>query len=123
MDIHFHVLRYFRYIHPTAPFINKIAFLEQYYFQNPQLPDKYLLYSVCSVAGKYLAKEKEMLAKHNISVETMYALNQQLYARAEKVLETVFRRSSINTVSALILLASFSPTNDQAEQDDDRLQW
>lgn len=64
-----------------------------------------------------------MLAKHNISVETMYALNQQLYARAEKVLETVFRRSSINTVSALILLASFSPTNDQAEQDDDRLQW
>ncbi|KAJ8654272.1 hypothetical protein O0I10_010094 [Lichtheimia ornata] len=114
---------YFRYIHPTAPFINKIAFLEQYYFQNPQLPDKYLLYSVCSVAGKYLAKEKEMLAKHNISVETMYALNQQLYARAEKVLETVFRRSSINTVSALILLASFSPTNDQAEQDDDRLQW
>lgn len=123
MDINIHVFRYFRYVHPTAPLINKIAFLEQYYFQNPTLPDEYLLYSICSVAGKYMAKERQLLAKHNISVETMYSLNQILYERAEKVLDTVFRRSSINTVSTLVLLASFCPTNDQSEQDDDRLQW
>ena len=117
------MLRYFRYVHPTAPLVNKIAFLEQYYFQNPHLPDEYLLYTICSVTCKYMVKEKDLLAKHNISVDTMYAVGQQLYDRAEKVLETVFRRSNIYTVSALILLASFGPTSIQQEQDEDRLQW
>ncbi|KAI7879302.1 hypothetical protein K492DRAFT_208357 [Lichtheimia hyalospora FSU 10163] len=112
---------YFRYVHVAAPLVNKIGFLEQYYFQNPQPPDEYLLYTICAVACHFMIKEKDLNTRYKITVDTIRSLHQCFQTRAQKLLETVFRRSKLSTVSALVLLASF--VNMSQGEDDDRLQW
>ncbi|KAI8371342.1 fungal-specific transcription factor domain-containing protein [Radiomyces spectabilis] len=114
------VQQYFTWIHPYVPMINKIAFLEQYYHQNPVPADRYLLYAVCAV-GARVVNHHEGDSKANdgavhVSTETTVKLRKIFRARADKVMEVAHKRSGISTIQTLLLLSVFREfSGDDAE--------
>ncbi|KAI9320459.1 fungal-specific transcription factor domain-containing protein [Dichotomocladium elegans] len=112
---------YFRHVHPYAPMISKIVFLEQYYFQNPHPPDEYLVYAICAIACQFMIREGNPIMRYGVSPETLLSLHQVFREKAEKLLTIVYRRSKISTIQTLILLATF--VNTSQDKDDDMLQW
>lgn len=111
--------RYFKSVHPFCPIINKIAFLEQYYFHNPCPPDKYLLYAVLAVATRFMlaGPSEDRLWDRDV----ILSLRQTLWNRAEEVLINVHRRSKVSTVQTLILLSIFFDMTENVE--DDTFHW
>ncbi|CDH54389.1 hypothetical protein RO3G_04562 [Lichtheimia corymbifera JMRC:FSU:9682] len=112
---------YFHHVHPYSPMISKIAFLEQYYFQNPHFPDEHLVYAMCACACQFMVREGQPMARYGVTPDTLLSLHQIFRERAEKLLAVVYRRSKISTIQTLILLATF--VNTSKEEDDDTLQW
>ncbi|KAI7877421.1 hypothetical protein K492DRAFT_197677 [Lichtheimia hyalospora FSU 10163] len=112
---------YFRYIHRDIPIISKIEFLRQYYFQYPHVPDKCLLYAICTLSCHFIIKEKDLITKCNATANTIRYLHCCLESKALKVLESVFRRPSTSSVCTLLLLASVNHKSEM--QEENWLQW
>ncbi|KAI9494489.1 fungal-specific transcription factor domain-containing protein [Zychaea mexicana] len=112
---------FFNHIHPHCPILNKVSFLEQYYFQNPHEPDEYLLYAICAVATQFLSMEDDLVTGTTVSRETVVSVRNNLRERANKILEVVYKRSQISTVQTLILLSMF--VSMAQDDDDDSVHW
>ncbi|KAG0164247.1 hypothetical protein DFQ30_010236 [Apophysomyces sp. BC1015] len=111
--------RYFAQVHPYCPIINKITFLEQYYFHNPNPPDEYLLYAVCSVGARFLSVDFDphMESISNISSSTVMWLRMEFRRKAKKILEVVYKRSKISTIQTLMLLTMFVDASEHETED------
>ncbi|KAI8143198.1 fungal-specific transcription factor domain-containing protein [Fennellomyces sp. T-0311] len=120
LDIIVHA--YFVYIHPHIPILNKLSFLEQYYYQNPQPPDEYLLSALCAVATEFLHYQDDYVAGTNIHRKTVTALKQSLRDKASKIMGIAYKRSQISTVQTLVLLAMFAVVVDDVEEENSA-QW
>ncbi|KAI8143193.1 fungal-specific transcription factor domain-containing protein [Fennellomyces sp. T-0311] len=112
---------YFNHIHPHCPILNKVSFLEQYYFENPHHPDEYLLYAICAVATQFLSMEDDLVTGTTINRETVITIRHCLREKANRILEIVYKRSQISTVQTLILLSMFVSMS--SDDDDDTVQW
>lgn len=102
------IIRYFTRVHMYCPVINKIQFLEQYYFHNPSPPDKYILFAMTSIGLAVFSPEILNIESFHISAEQLDECHQALKLKAHKLLGIVYKRSMISTVQALILLSMFT---------------
>ncbi|KAI9268930.1 fungal-specific transcription factor domain-containing protein [Phascolomyces articulosus] len=112
---------FFNHIHPHCPVVNKVSFLEQYYFQNPHAPDEYLLYAICAVSTLFLSMEDDLVTGTTVCRETVVAVRNSLREKANKILEVVYKRSQISTVQTLVLLSMF--VSMAGDDDDDSVHW
>ncbi|KAL1932744.1 hypothetical protein VTP01DRAFT_8422 [Rhizomucor pusillus] len=95
---------FFKYIHLYLPILNKITFLEQYYFANPHPPERNLIYSVWSISLWITLSDGTQLAggplvDADIIKELRNTLRQNVCQAAEKA----HTQSSITTLQWLIL--------------------
>ncbi|KAI7878639.1 hypothetical protein K492DRAFT_164679 [Lichtheimia hyalospora FSU 10163] len=107
---------YFIHIHPHYPIVNKVSFLEQYYYQHPQPPNMHLLYAMCTLGAQCLIRKKNTTHDR----DTLTRIYKALRAKAEQILENVHKRSKLSTVQALLLLTTF--TAGESDNLDDMLQ-
>ncbi|KAI9494485.1 fungal-specific transcription factor domain-containing protein [Zychaea mexicana] len=114
---------YFVYVQPNIPILNKLSFLEQYYFQNPHPPDQYLLGAVCVVATDFLHFQDDYVVGTNFDRKTIAIIKQALRDKVMKIMEVVYRRSRISTLQTLVLLAHFVTMCDENEEEDDSIHW
>ncbi|KAI8980499.1 fungal-specific transcription factor domain-containing protein [Pilobolus umbonatus] len=111
---------YFTRVHTFFPLINKIQFLEQYYFHNPTPPDSYLLWAITSIGAKICAPDASHMEICNFSIEQLEKIHRALRSKAETLLATAYKRSMISTVQTLILL---SMQSELYENDENVSQW
>lgn len=109
---------YFRYIHPYNCAINKIAFLEQYYYANPHPPDHYLLYAMFASAIRLVPISGFHLPGGTfVGEQDISALRHSLRAESQRAVELAHKRSRISTVQTLIILTMFMDMSDNDEED------
>ncbi|KAG2221952.1 hypothetical protein INT45_010476 [Circinella minor] len=114
---------YFTFIQPYLPILNKLSFLEQYYFQNPEPPDEYLLSVMCVVAIDFLYYQDDYVSGTNFHRETIDTIKHSLRDKAMKIMGIVYRRSRISTLQTLILMSAFVTLCDLGEEEDDSVHW
>ncbi|KAG2229124.1 hypothetical protein INT48_005483 [Thamnidium elegans] len=107
---------YFTRVHMYCPIINKIQFLEQYYFHNPTPPDKYILFAMTSIVLSVFLPNVVKIDSFKYTVEQLTECQEVLKEKALKLLAIVYKRSMISTVQALILLSMF--TNTEVDEED-----
>ncbi|KAI9268935.1 fungal-specific transcription factor domain-containing protein [Phascolomyces articulosus] len=114
---------YFTFVQPHIPILNKLSFLEQYYFQNPHPPDEYLLSAMCVVATDFLHFQDDYVIGTNFDRKTIHIIKRCLRDKAMKIMEVVYRRSRISSLQTLILLATFVTLCDSSDEEDDSIHW
>lgn len=101
-DITDHLVRvYFKTIHVLYPIIDKKAFLKQYHHQDPTPPSPLILNTVLACAC--LHSEHPSIRAEN---GTSDVAAREYYTRAQRMLDLKYRIASLETVQALVLLAS-----------------
>ncbi|CEG84917.1 hypothetical protein RMATCC62417_18660 [Rhizopus microsporus] len=111
------VYLYFTQVHIYGPLINKVEFLEQYYFQNPSAPDEYLLYAIAYIGSQlFTPKESEM------AESDMVQIKECLKDKAFQILGIAYKRPYVSTVQSLLVLTSHV-IDDQDADDEDTGHW
>ncbi|KAI8142019.1 fungal-specific transcription factor domain-containing protein [Fennellomyces sp. T-0311] len=121
IDILIHA--YFAFIHPNLPIINKLSFLQQYYYQNPGPPNEYLLSAMCAIGMDFLNFQDGLVVGTDISRDTVWSMKRCLGDKAAKVLQVAYRRSQISTVQTLILLTLFLTLSYEGDDEEDSIHW
>ncbi|KAG1382187.1 hypothetical protein G6F61_002491 [Rhizopus arrhizus] len=115
-DIFVH--KYFCQLHADCPIINKIEYLEQYYFHNPSSPDKYLTYALVFI-GSMVATERDVEGKlTQIEFATM---RKQLKEKAYQIISILHKRPLISTIQALLTLSMY--IEDESDNDDEDMSY
>lgn len=109
---------YFTRIHAHCPIINKVQFLEQYYFHSPCPPDKYILFAITYISTTIFKNDISKSKVFNYSDEQISEMQKSLNAKSHKLLSVVYKRSMISTVQALMLLSMFSGYDGEDEDED-----
>lgn len=110
--------RYFCQLHADCPIINKIEYLEQYYFHNPSSPDKYLTYALVFI-GSMVATERDVEGKlTQIEFATM---RKQLKEKAYQIISILHKRPLISTIQALLTLSIY--IEDESDNDDEDMSY
>ncbi|KAI9006295.1 fungal-specific transcription factor domain-containing protein [Phycomyces nitens] len=117
------VHHYFTYVHSYCPILNKIGFLEQYYYHNPSPPDEFLLYAICSIGARFVNFEShsDLRSYCNITTEDLLVLQATLLSRSRDILKIIYKRSRIGSVQTLILLTMF--VEDSEDDSEDTSHW
>ncbi|KAI7866613.1 fungal-specific transcription factor domain-containing protein [Spinellus fusiger] len=110
----FAVHRYFTCAHEDFPVINKLSFLEQYYFHNPSPPDIYLLHTICGIGIHVLQVEFEsgMHPCSSLTINGVKSLYDRMMEKAREVMSIAHKRSRISTVQTLALITLFGEKED-----------
>ncbi|KAL0074955.1 fungal-specific transcription factor domain-containing protein [Phycomyces blakesleeanus] len=113
------VHHYFTHVHAYCPILNKIGFLEQYYYHNPNPPDEYLLYAICAIGARFINFESQIDLREycNISTEDLRTLQVTLLTRAREILGVVYKRSRVGSVQTLLILTMFVEDSDDDAED------
>lgn len=114
-------IRYFTQVHIYCPIINKIQFLEEYYFHKPTPPDKYLLFAIITIGTARFLPEVSITHSFNFTREELCEIYIATKAKTNKLLNILHRRSMISTVQALMLLSMFVGHDD--DDDEDTSHW
>lgn len=111
------LFRYFTRIHNYCPIINKLQFLEQYYYHSPSSPDKYLLYAITFIGITIFKAEITNAKVFNLSTEQLDEIEESMKNKSHKLMSIVYKRSMISTVQALMLLSMFIGHGENDEED------
>ncbi|KAI8969172.1 fungal-specific transcription factor domain-containing protein [Mycotypha africana] len=115
------VYMFFTYNQLYCPFINKVQFLEQYYFHNPSPPDKYLFYAILHVSVSAFRDSFERSNVVNLTPDQWTELQHAIKEKALNLLGIVHKRSMISTVQALMILGMFASYN--CKDDEQTSHW
>ncbi|KAI9269188.1 fungal-specific transcription factor domain-containing protein [Phascolomyces articulosus] len=102
--------RYFNFLHPRIPMLDKRSFLIQYYYQHPQPLEKHLFYAVCAVGCQFLPRT-EMTGDCLIERE----IGRCLREKAMTVMNLAYKESTISTLQTLLLMALLAPNSRNGE--------
>ncbi|KAI8643426.1 fungal-specific transcription factor domain-containing protein [Parasitella parasitica] len=108
---------YFTRIHSYCPIINKVQFLEQYYYHSPSPPDKYLLYAIVFIGISIFKTDITNAKIFNFSASELNEIEESMKTKAHKLLSIVYKRSMISTVQALMLLSMFMGHGENDDED------
>ncbi|CEP14865.1 hypothetical protein [Parasitella parasitica] len=108
---------YFTRIHNYCPIINKVQFLEQYYYHSPSPPDKYLLYAIAFIGISIFKTDITNAKVFIFSPEELNEIEESMRNKAHKLMSIVYKRSMISTVQALMLLSMFMGHGENDEED------
>jgi hypothetical protein len=108
---------YFTRIHAYCPIINKVQFLEQYYFHSPSPPDKYILFAITYIGTSIFKTDISKAKVFNYTDEQISEMQESLKAKSNKLLSIVHKRSMISTVQALMLLSMFVGYDGESEDE------
>ncbi|KAI8142016.1 fungal-specific transcription factor domain-containing protein [Fennellomyces sp. T-0311] len=114
---------YFTFIQPNIPILNKLSFLQQYYYQNPHPPDEYMLSAMCAIGMDFLNFQDGLVVGTDISRDTVWSIKRSLGDKAAKILQVAHRRSQISTLQTLIMLTIFLNISSGDEDEEDSVQW
>ncbi|KAI8142017.1 fungal-specific transcription factor domain-containing protein [Fennellomyces sp. T-0311] len=114
---------YFTFIQPHLPLLNKLSFLQQYYYQNPHPPDEYLLSTMCAVAADFLNIQDDIVAGTDIDRGTLKSIQKCLRDKAIKILQVAHRRSQVTTLQTLIILTLFICISSWEDDEEDSIHW
>ncbi|KAI7855487.1 fungal-specific transcription factor domain-containing protein [Circinella umbellata] len=98
--------RYFNFIHPRIPMIDKRSFLIQYYYQHPQPLNRLLFYAILAVGCQFLPKgdpSAEMTMERKIG--------RHLREKAMDVMQIAYKQSKITTLQTLLMMAMLVPNS------------
>ncbi|KAI9485171.1 MAG: fungal-specific transcription factor domain-containing protein [Benjaminiella poitrasii] len=112
---------YFTRIHNYCPIINKVQFLEQYYYHLPSTPDKYLLYTIAYIGITIFKTDISQAKLFSFTNEQLKEIESVLKAKSHKLLGIVYKRSMISTVQALMILSMFN--SHSKNDDEDTSHW
>ncbi|ORX48021.1 hypothetical protein DM01DRAFT_1338856 [Hesseltinella vesiculosa] len=101
---------YFDHFHGVFPVINKRAFLEQYFYQDPYPCDEYLLCVICATSLRILhllSPTQLPPALLPIPLPAQISLYKALHAKVNRLTENISSRSRITTIQAMILFILF----------------
>ncbi|RCH82609.1 Fungal specific transcription factor, partial [Rhizopus stolonifer] len=107
---------YFTRIHHYCPIINKVQFLEEYYFHCPTPPDKYLLYSVVFVGVSVFISDLSDANVFDYTPEQLTEIQTYLKTQSQKLYTIAHKRSMISTIQALMLQSMFVGHNENDEE-------
>ncbi|KAK4510412.1 uncharacterized protein ATC70_004842 [Mucor velutinosus] len=108
---------YFTRIHNYCPVINKVQFLEQYYYHNPSPPDRYLLFAIAFIGITIFKTDITNAKVFNLSNQQLDEIEESLKNKAHKLMSIVYKRSMISTVQALMLLSMFVGHGENDDED------
>ncbi|KAI8889408.1 hypothetical protein K501DRAFT_100454 [Backusella circina FSU 941] len=112
---------FFTRVHQYYPVVNKIQFLEQYYFQNPCPPDKFLLWTIISIGAKVAQVWTSDIDNFNYTTDQLQDVHQRFSQLARGILSLVHQRSMISTVQTLLLLSML--VHEEKNEDEDTSHW
>ncbi|KAI9252414.1 fungal-specific transcription factor domain-containing protein [Phascolomyces articulosus] len=102
--------RYFTFIHPRVPVLDKRSFLLQYYYQFPEPLEKHLFYAVCAMGCQFLPRAG---LTGDSSAERK--IGRLLRDKAMGVMHFAYKRSSITTLQTLLMMSLLAPNSDNGE--------
>ncbi|GAN07925.1 nitrogen assimilation transcription factor nit-4 [Mucor ambiguus] len=108
---------YFTRIHHYCPVINKVQFLEQYYYHNPSPPDRYLLFAIALIGITIFKTDITNARVFHLSNQQVDEIEESLKNKAHKLMSIVYKRSMISTVQALMLLSMFMGHGENDDED------
>ncbi|KAI7902086.1 fungal-specific transcription factor domain-containing protein [Cokeromyces recurvatus] len=98
---------YFTRVHNYCPIINKIQFLEQYYYHSPSPPDKYLLYTIASIGISIFKTDSNEAKVFHFTSEQVDEMKETIKIKSQRLLGIVCKRTTISTVQALMIMSMF----------------
>ena len=101
-----YIFRYFSFIHPRIPIIDRRSFLIQYYYQHPRPIDHLLFYAVLAIGCQFLPKVK---LSAGTTVERKIA--RYLREKAMGVMQIAYKQPKITTLQTLLLMAMLAPNS------------
>ncbi|KAI9256919.1 fungal-specific transcription factor domain-containing protein [Sporodiniella umbellata] len=110
---------FFKRFHASCPIINKIEFLEQYYYHNPSPPDKYLMCSIAFMAS--IISDNEDFADR-LQEEEFMELKEQLKTKAYQIISVVHKRPFISTIQSFLMLSLYAE-DEVSNEDEDMSHW
>ncbi|SAM01672.1 hypothetical protein [Absidia glauca] len=111
---------YFTTYHPVCPVINKMSFLEQYYYQDPSPCDEYLLCAVCAIGARALSMlDRATLPAciGELSADELVDMECAFRDKTFSILDLFYKRSQISSVQTLILFTLFAETPENDSDD------
>ncbi|KAF1803215.1 fungal-specific transcription factor domain-containing protein [Mucor lusitanicus] len=108
---------YFTRIHNYCPVINKVQFLEQYYYHSPSPPDRYLLFAIAFIGITIFKTDITNAKVFHLSNQQLDEIEESLKNKAHKLMSIVYKRSMISTVQALMLLSMFVGHGENDDED------
>ncbi|ORZ22512.1 fungal-specific transcription factor domain-domain-containing protein [Absidia repens] len=118
------VQTYFAAYHTVCPIVNKLSFLEQYYYQDPSPCDEYLLCAICAISARTLSiLDRSALPSCilEMTVDEFFEMGDGFQTKASSILDLIYKRSRISSVQTLILLNMFIEAPD--DDSDDTSYW
>lgn len=97
--------------------LNKVQFLEQYYFHKPTPPDKYILYVIAFIGVSIFIPNILSAQVFHFTEEQLKEIEASLKVKSHQILNFVYKRSMISTVQALMLLSMFLRRADNDDED------
>ncbi|CAO3586366.1 unnamed protein product [Absidia cylindrospora] len=115
---------YFTKYHTLCPIVNKLSFLEQYYYHDPSPCDEYLLCAMCAISARTLSRfDRSTLPACILELtdDQLFEMGCALQDKAVGLFDLIFKRSRISSVQTLILLTMF--VEPPARDSDDTSYW
>lgn len=87
-----------------------MAFLEQYYYQDPCPPDEYLFCVICAIGIQILLISKRvnwLPCMLDLDEENLTFMKESFEKKGQEIFEIYYRRSRISTLQTLILFAAY----------------
>ncbi|KAI8089619.1 fungal-specific transcription factor domain-containing protein [Halteromyces radiatus] len=109
------VQTYFSTYQLLCPIINKMFFLEQYYYQDPSPCDEYLLCALCTIGVRTLTLlDRSALPPCilELTEDEFMEMGKAFKKRALSIFDLIYKRSRISTVQTIILMTLFVESHD-----------
>jgi hypothetical protein len=116
-----YLFRFFTRAHQHYPVVNKVQFLEQYYFQNPCPPDKFLLWTIIAMGAKMAQVWTGDMDNFNYTTQQLHTVHRRFCDLAHGILALAHQRSMISTVQTLLLLGML--VREEKQEDEDTSHW
>lgn len=107
-----------------CPIVNKMTFLEQYYYQDPNPCDEYLLSAICAICVRTMSILDRFtlpLCITELTEDEFLEMGNAFQEKAVSIFDYIYRRSRISSVQTLILLTMF--VEPPASDSDDTSYW
>ncbi|KAI8142002.1 hypothetical protein BJV82DRAFT_156677 [Fennellomyces sp. T-0311] len=114
---------YFIFVHPSVPVLNKLSFLQQYYYQNPGPPDEYLISTICAIGVSFMFFDGDFVAGTKVDRRTLNSIYRHLLDKATKILGIAHHHPQISTLQTLLLLAIFITISAGDDDEEASMHW
>lgn len=97
-----------------------MSFLEQYYYQDPNPCDEYLLCAVCAIGARALSlldRTTLPVCIRELSADELGRMEGAFRDKAYSIFDLIYKRSQISSVQTLILFTLFAETPETDSDD------